>query len=288
MNNTISAIIVVKGAPPYLKETIQSVKDFVTEIIIADIGIDEKIAAKLKETKNVTIIRITKPVPYVELIREEIKEKAKGDYILLLDPDESITPELITILKDTMDSYEYFSIPRKNMIFGKWIEHSRWWPDYQIRFFKKDAVSWPKRIHQQPVTKGQGLTLRADGTIAIVHHNYQNIDEYMSKAVRYAKSEASEYIRKDEPLTLGTSMKKGLSEFISRYFAAEGYKDGMHGFVLAVLQMFYYLLVYFYYWEYQTYPAIPDTEIRDDVHGFFKQGLLESNWWSSRPAMLDR
>lgn len=282
MNDTVSAIVVVKGNPPFLKETLRSVKDFASEILIADIGIDKEVIGWLRDTKHVRIVKVDKPVPYVELIREEIKEKSKGDYIMLLDPDESVPPELLALLKENMDSYDYFSIPRKNIIFGKWIEHSRWWPDFQIRFFKRDAVSWPKSIHQQPVTHGHGLTLRADGAIAIVHHNYENIDEYMSKAVRYAKSEASEHIRKETPVTLASSMKRGLGEFVSRYFAAEGYKDGMHGFVLATLQMFYYLLVYFYYWEQQSYKEVPDTEIRDNVRGFFREGLLETNWWSGR------
>ncbi|MEN9327227.1 MAG: hypothetical protein RI947_35 [Candidatus Parcubacteria bacterium] len=280
--NNVSAIIVVKDNPPHLKETLKSIREFVSEIIIADIGIDPTLIKDLKSESKVTIHTIEKAIPYVELIREDLKKKAKGDYILLLDPDEYVTPQLIDLLTENMSSYDYISIPRKNIIFKKWIQYSRWWPDYQVRFFKKTAVIWPKQIHQQPITIGNGLTIRADEQVAIVHYNYESIDEYMGKAVRYAKAEAAEIAKADRGYNLSVALGKGLSEFISRYFAAQGYRDGMHGFVLAVLQMFYCMLVYFYYWELKKYPAGNPAETAQTARNFFRDSLIESNHWMNQ------
>lgn len=272
--SNISAIIVAKNKPVYLFETISSIQDVVREIIIIDIGIDRSLIAKLRQNKKIKIIEISKDVPYVELVREEVKKYASEEYLLYADPDEIFPEPLIKILVSKYAAYDYIKIPRKNIIFGKWIEHSRWWPDYQIRLFKKNAVIWPTEIHKQPMAKGKEYTVDAKAEFSIIHNNYENIDEFIQKAVRYAKSEAHEL----SSFSFAEALQKALSEFVSRYFADEGYKDGMHGLILAFLQMFYVMLVFCYVWEKNHYRE-NDSSAVHDVHTFFNKGLLETNYW---------
>ena len=111
--------------------------------------------------------------------------------------------------------------------------------------------------------------------MAITHYNYKNIDEYFSKFTRYAKAEAYN----SQHLTLNETIKKSVSEFISRYFANNGYKDGMHGFTLAIFQMFYPLLVYFYFWETKKYIEKDEASLPIKSQQFFKQGFIEINHW---------
>ncbi|QQG44563.1 MAG: glycosyltransferase [Candidatus Roizmanbacteria bacterium] len=277
--NNISAIIVVQNNPSHLKETLDSIEDFVSEIIIADIGIDKETLNFLDSFKKVKVIKIEKSVPYVELIREELKQKTKGEYILFIDPDEVIPQDLKNLILKNLSDYDYFSIPRKNIIFSKWIKNSRWWPDYQVRFFKKNKVIWPTKIHQQPKVEGIGLIIEPQENIAIIHYNYLNLDEYIEKSRRYAKAEASEFIKDNKEFTLAETIKKSLSEFVSRFFANKGYEDGMHGFVLSILQMFYYFLVYFYYWEQKKYFEVKENEILYNSQNLFQQGFYEINHW---------
>lgn len=268
----ISSIIVVKDNPPHLPKTISSIEKFVSEIIIVDIGIDPELKKQLAGNSKVKIKTIKEPVPYVELIREKSKEYAANEYILLLDPDEIVSPGLAKIMIDNMDGFDYFRIPRKNLIFGRWIKHSRWWPDYQVRLFRKSFVKWPTIIHKQPVTKGKEYVVGATEDNALLHYNYENLDEYLSKARRYAKSEAREFVENKIPLTHDETVRRSLNEFFSRYFAGEGYKDGVQGFILACFQMFYYFLVYFYYLEANGYKH----EKNIDTTEFFRQGLKQS------------
>lgn len=273
--NEISAIIVVKDNPPHLFEAISSVQNLAKEIIVADIGIHAFLLSQLKKNKKITIIPVKKNVPYVELIREELKQYATQSYILFLDPDEIIPLPLKKLLLSVYQDYDFIRIPRKNIIFGKWIEHSRWWPDYQVRLFRKNSVVWPKKIHSQPEVKGNGYTVEPKEEHAFIHHNYESIDEFMQKYIRYAKAEAGELIS----FTLPDALKKALSEFMSRYFAEAGYKDGVHGFVLAFLQTYYYFLVYVYYWEMKGKPMTSSQELMNTSQLFFRQGLKESNYW---------
>ena len=76
--NNISVVMVVKGYSEYVFKTLESVRSLASEILIGDIGIDEELLAKLKKIENIKIVTVTKKVPYVELIREELHAQAKG------------------------------------------------------------------------------------------------------------------------------------------------------------------------------------------------------------------
>ena len=280
----ISAVIVVKNNPPFLSKVIDSVYDLVYEIVIVDIGISLQLIEVLKKYKKVKIIKLNQEVPYVELIRNKTKDFVQSDYLFFLDPDEIVTTGLKTIIKSHLLTYDYFRIPRKNIIFGRWIKHSRWWPDYQIRIFKKNKVNWPKIIHRQPKVTGRGFVIEAKEEFALIHHNYRDLDEYLEKAKRYAKYEAKELVDEKRIYTFSDVVKKSLNEFISRYFAAEGYKDGIQGFILSILQLFYYFLVYFYYLEMKKFKS---TEKIDETE-FFRLGLKETLHWKKKKTLKDK
>ena len=142
--------------------------------------------------------------------------------------------------------------------------------------FQKDAVVWLTEIHKQPATSGKEYKVAENESLAIVHYNYESLDEYFSKALRYAKAEASEKI-KISSYSLTLAVKNALSEFISRFFAFDGYKDGMHGFVLAFLQMFYSFLVYFYWWELKKYPITEVNKLTSEINAFLLMGYLKLN-----------
>jgi len=280
----ISAVIVVKNNPPHLFKVIDSVDDLVTKVVIVDIGISLDLIKRLKKYKKVKIIKIKEEVPYVELIRDKTKDFADTDYVFFLDPDEIVSPKLKTIIKSHLASYDYFKIPRKNIIFNRWIKYSRWWPDYQIRVFKKDKVFWPKIIHRQPKVQGPGFEVKPKEEFSLIHHNYKDLDEYLEKARRYAKYEAKELYEEKRIYTFSDTIKKSLNEFISRYFAAEGYKDGIQGFILAILQLFYYFLVYFYYLEMKKFKT---TEKIDEAE-FFRLGLKDVLHWKKQKSIKER
>lgn len=276
----ISAAIVVKDSPPHLLEAVASLIDFVDEVVIFDIGMNHQLKNYLLKEKKIKFVEIKRDIPYVELIREEEKKYLKHNWVLYLDPDEIFPKETFSVIKKEIENYDCFSFPRKNIIFGQFIKYSRFWPDYQTRLFKKDKVFWPKKIHSQPEIKGKEYSFLPKEQYAILHYNYENLDQWFEKYLRYAKSEAQYYIDKKKNLDFLTISKKSLSELISRYFASEGYKDGFVGLILAILQMFYYFVVYFYFWEKREYKV---SEIERDlpikIHNFFNEGQKETLYW---------
>jgi len=284
----VSLIMVVHEDPPYIFKALESALPLVSEIVLVDIGIDKNLKTKLKENKfgvPLRFVTVGEPVPYVELVREETKKEAQFDYILFLDEDEELSAGLVESLLHSIGKYDYFAFPRKNIIFGKWVENSRWWPDYQVRLFRKSKVIWPKIIHSQPQLTGNGLSLAQDERFALIHHNYNTIDQYLTKGMRYAKAQAKEKIAASKPYNIVEAFNESISEFISRFFSDKGYKDGLHGLVLATLQMFYTFLVFCYYFEYKKFEPIENIDVNRAAKDFFEHGAYETNHWLNKEGI---
>lgn len=248
----ISAIVNTRNEDKTLAECLKSLS-FADEIIVVDMeSTDNSRDIAYKFTHNVYL---HKPMEYVEPARNFALAKATGDWLLIVDPDESIPKSLAAKLVEIADGNQadFVRIPRQNMIFGEWIKHSRWWPDYNIRFFKKGHVEWQNAIHSIPITFGNGLTLEATQGNSIYHRHYSSIDQYIKRSMRYSQAQAKELEAEGYKFNFTDALTKPFGEFLSRFFAGEGYKDGFHGLMLALLQSFSVLLVYLKIWETQGF-----------------------------------
>lgn len=248
---TISVVINVRNEAEDLKKCLKSIKGFADEVVIVDMKSSDG-SLEVAKSANAKVFSY-KPMKFVEPARNFALSKATGKWILLLDPDEYVNKtlkrELINITKRS--DVDFVRIPRQNMIFGKWIKHSNCWPDYLIRFFKNGSVTWQKEIHSQPVTKGNGLTLLDSDQLAIKHNNYTSIVDFINRAVRYSSIQADELNAQDYKLKISDFILKPIQEFNSRFFFAEGYKDGLHGLIFCLLQGFAIGLIYIRLWEKQ-------------------------------------
>ncbi|MBI3397002.1 glycosyltransferase family 2 protein [Candidatus Woesebacteria bacterium] len=235
-----------------LPQALASVKSIASEIVVVDMhSTDETV--NIAKKAGARLFRHEK-TGYVEPARNFAISKATNEWILILDADEEITQTLATELKKITEGKsdytgDYFRIPRKNIIFEKWMKHLRWWPDYNIRFFKKGFVSWNEIIHSVPITKGKGADILLDEKYAIIHHNFESLDDYLETLIRYSWIKADELFKSDYKFNWTDLIKKPSAEFFSRYFQGEGYKDGLHGLALGILQGFGEFLIYLKIWE---------------------------------------
>lgn len=216
---------------------------------------------------------------FVEPARNFAIEKTTGDWVFILDADEVVPQTLTLKLKQIaqIGEYDFVRIPRKNLVFGKWLEHSGWWPDYLIRFFKKGKVTWSEEIHSVPVTRGIGFDLPAAEENAIVHYHYTSIAQFIERLNRYTREEARQLVGSGYKFSWQDLISKPTNEFLSRFFAWEGYKDGIHGFVLSSLQAFSFLITYLKIWEKEKYPE--EKEILPKVGSALRKAQKEFNFW---------
>lgn len=241
----ISAVLVVKDEEENIEECLSSVKAFADEIVVVDDGSNDKTVEIAK--KFTDKIYHHESLGYVEPARNFAISKATGDWILILDADEEISSGLGKKLEEVVknNTAEVVWIPRKNIIFNKWIKNNKgWWPDYNPRFFKKGAVVWQDKIHSKPEIKGKEMQLLAEEDLAIIHKNYKTVSDFVSRMNRYTDIESAE-----ETVDWRNFVKDQNNELLSRLFAREGYKDGIHGLFLSYLESFYFVVVAAKIWE---------------------------------------
>lgn len=240
----LSVVINTKNAENTLENTLKSVK-FADEIIIVDMKSEDK-TVEIAE-KYTDKIFAHKDVGYVEPARNYAIKKATGDWILIVDADEEVPQELRKVIQGILkteaskeETADCYYIPRKNLIFNKAIEQTGWWPDYVLRLFKKGYVSWSDEIHSVPITKGEVKELPAVTEIALIHHNYQHVNQYVDRLNKYTTIQSEELateLEKEQVEVDGSYIaKKFYSEFLSRFFAQRGVNDGTHGLALSLLQ----------------------------------------------------
>lgn len=245
----LSVVINAQNVERDLPRALSSIKNLADEIVVIDQGSTDD-TFKIAKEFGAKIYK-HEPVKYVELTRNFAIGKATGDWILILDPDEEIGKELALEMKKVIkeNKTDYYRIPRKNIIFGKWIANTLWWPDYQTRLFKKGKVSWSEVIHSVPITMDKGGDFEAKEDLAIIHHNYRTVEEYLEKLNRYTSVQADFLVKDGYTFNWKDLIGKPFREFVARYFTGEGYKDGVHGLTLSLLQAFSELVVYTKVWQ---------------------------------------
>lgn len=246
MKPTLSAVISAYNEENALARCLRSVQ-WADEIIVIDNTstdktkeIAKKYTSKVYTQKNNLMLNINKNYGF---------DKATSDWILNLDADEEVPAELKNEIQETIkqsDGPNGYWIARKNMAFGKWITHGLWWPDKQLRLFRRGSGKFScKHIHEYIEIPGEAGQLKEP----YIHYNYNSVSEYLAAIDRCSKSEAINLIDINYQLNWYDALRFPVSDFVKIYFAQSGYKDGLHGLVLALFQAFYSFVVFARVWE---------------------------------------
>jgi len=249
----ISVVINTKNAEKTLERTLKSVS-FADQIVVMDMHSSDKtkhIANKFKAD-----FYLHPDVGYVEPARNKAISKAKHEWVLVVDADEEIPETLQEKLKDLLQgdaTADAYYLPRKNIVFNEWYQHAGWWPDYQLRFFKKNSVTWSDQIHKTPKVQGTTDYLAPIEQHAIIHHNYQSIEQFISRLNNYTSHEV-EARSKSSNFNTGqihsaTIIDSFTNELMSRLFRHNGIDGGLHGVSLSWLQAMYEMIVTLKQWQ---------------------------------------
>src|SRR3972149_138981 len=284
----ISIVISAYNEERTIEDCLRSIKSLTDEIIFVDNTSSDKTVEIAKKYTDKIFIRPNDPV-MLNKNKNFGFGKTTGDWILSLDADERITPQLSAEIRKSIRDNQYlgYEIPRKNIIFGKWIEHSIWWPDYNLRLFRRGMGKFPqKHVHEKLEVRGEVGKLRNP----MVHYNYQTVSQFLKKLdTTYTESEAENFIKSGKDITWYDAIRWPTNDFVKTFFFEKGYKDGLHGLVLSMFQAFYSLVFFAKVWERKEKFAdlTPDNFLSEVVKEFSKatrdirywiyQTLIEAN-----------
>jgi glycosyltransferase involved in cell wall biosynthesis len=209
--------------------------------------------------ENIDGVKII-PFPRVDIVekaREFAIKQSQTDWVFLLDADERMTPELAEEVKKVIESdqYSFYKVPRKEIIFQKkWLKHGGWWPNYQTRLIKKEAlVSWPKEIHSTPVIKGEAGYL----TNHLLHYSQNDIEEIVKRTIVFEDMESDLLDQADKQVDILTFFRKFLGELYRRLIKRFGFLDGEIGIIESIYQAFSKTITYLYLYEKKHRPLRP-------------------------------
>lgn len=161
---------------------------------------------------------------------------ASGDWVLFVDADEIVPAELadeIGRAVATASDQAGFWIPRRNIIRGRWVRYAGWYPDEQLRLLRRGRARYEasRLVHEVVLLDGPAGHLH----VPLIHHNYASLAEFRRKQALYAQLEALSLHRQGVHPRPHNYVLQPLREFKRRYFALEGYREGLLGLQLAVL-----------------------------------------------------
>jgi glycosyltransferase involved in cell wall biosynthesis len=176
--------------------------------------------------------------------------RAEGDWVLWLDADERVTPELAreirSIVAGPPPPFACYEVARRAFFLGKWIRHCGWYPGYVVRLFRKDAVRFSgSRVHERAEHAGEAGRLPGD----LLHYTDRNLYHYTAKLNRYTSLAALDLAGRKKPFSLYRLLVHPPFQFVKMYFIRRGFLDGRHGLVLAVLSSAYVFTKYAKLWE---------------------------------------
>lgn len=240
----LTAIILTKDEIHNVESVIASVH-FADEIIMVDSFSTDGTFEKAKSL-NVTVIQ--REFSYHAEQKNWIIPQAKHNWVLIVDADERVTPELQTEIIDiinTKQKHVAFWIGRINHFMGKRVNYSGWRNDKVIRLFQRDFCRYnDKLVHEEMVAEGSVGFLNNK----LYHNTYTTIDAYIEKMNRYATKQAEEYDKKTGNLTPYHFVIKPFWGFFKHYVVQSGFRDGVAGLTIGTIQAYVVFMRYVKLW----------------------------------------
>ncbi len=238
----LSVGIITHNEERDLPRTLEAVKDIADEIIIVD---------NESNDDTIEIARSYGAKVYSEDWKgfgdqkNSVIDKCSGRWILLIDADEEISPELRESIKKEIslpnNPNKVFKINFLSICFGKKIHYGGWSNFYRVRLFERGSGKYDNmQVHENFITTAPIGKIREQ----ILHHTYRDLDEYLDKFNKYTTKSAEQYYQGGKKKSVLGIYFSSYFRFIKTYFIQFGFLDGYEGFLLSKLGATTILLKY--------------------------------------------
>jgi glycosyltransferase involved in cell wall biosynthesis len=273
---TLSVVIITYNEEANLVRTLESVQPLVSngkgEIIVVDSGSTDRTVEVAKSFGAKVFVEEWKG--YAAQKNSAI-DKATGDYVLSLDADEEVAPDLASEIQRIMEEpprehkfrqklpdgtsapifVNGFRIPRKNYFLGRWIRHGGFWPDPKLRLFRRHTGKFKEAaVHEalqvEEYGNGWGRIVSSRLRGSLVHHSYPTLSDYIEHMNRYSSLGAEMVVAKGKVrFSVINIVARPLATFVYNYLLRLGFLDGREGLLLHLYHAAYVSWKYAKAWE---------------------------------------
>jgi glycosyltransferase involved in cell wall biosynthesis len=231
---TLSVYVIAYNEADKLEAALHSVA-WADEIVVADsFSTDATAAIAARYAHKVVQV----PFEGFGKLRNDVLAQLSGDWVFSLDADERCTAAAAAEIRSTIaraDAHDAYRVARRNYFFGRWIEHSGWYPDYrQPQLFRRGKLRYTEdAVHETYVLEGTLGTL----TEPIAQIPFRNLEQILHKAQRYSTLGVQRLQRRGQRPSMTAALLHGLFGFFRHYVLRGGFLDGWAGFVIAFSNM---------------------------------------------------
>lgn len=247
MRNTLSVVIIALNEGKNIRGCLESAK-WADEIVVVDSGSSDDTMNIAKEFTDKTV---SKKWEGYSTQKQFALDMANCDWVFSLDADERISEELRVEIENILrngSNFDGYKISRKNHLLGRWIKSCFWYPDQQLRLFKKGKAKVTEvKVHEGFQIQGEAGILKGD----IIHLSYQNLFDTFNKINRYSTLAAEERVGKRQ-VKARDFIFHPVAAFLTDFISRKGYKDGIFGLMVALINMTTNLMMYMKIWEIQN------------------------------------
>ncbi len=178
--------------------------------------------------------------------------QAAHEWVLIVDTDERVSPALRQEIEATLADPQAagYWLPRRNLFLGRWLAHTGYSPDHQLRLFRRDLGRYADRqVHAHLELAGPAATL----TQPLLHYAHRTLDQTLANLLLQMTTwEARQ--RAPQPgrgrlWLLGNLLLRPPAAFILRFIIQGGWRDGLHGLAASLLWAMYVCITYLKIWE---------------------------------------
>jgi glycosyltransferase involved in cell wall biosynthesis len=244
----LSVVTIALNEERNIVDCLESVR-WADELIVVDSGSTDR-TVELARQHGATVMQVQWR-GYGATKNDALKH-ATGDWILWLDADERVTPELAEEIRDRLQedsvSLAGYSVARRAYFLGKWIKHSGWYPSRVTRLFRRKAGHFTEtQVHEQLHLEGALGTLQND----LLHYTDPDLFHYFQKFNNYTSLAANDMVTAGKKFSLYDVIVRPPFIFFKMFILRRGFLDGLHGFILAFVSMTYVFVKYAKLWERQ-------------------------------------
>lgn len=248
----ISVTIIVRNEEAHIRDCLESVK-WADEIIVSDSGSTDKTVDICRQYGATVSVD-----QWLGFGRQKnlCGDRARSGWILNIDADERVTRELKNEIFETLKKpgKAGFYIPRKNFFGDRWVRRCGWYPDYNLRLYRKDSGRFTDRfVHESVVVNGAKGHLKSP----LEHRTYKDVSDYLGRMQRYSTLAAQEMLNQGKNAGITDILLRPPFTFLKMYVLKLGFLEGTTGVILSTLYASYTLAKYAKLWEMKKGLSIP-------------------------------
>lgn len=258
MSGKLTAAILTHNEAHNIVDCIASLAGFADEVIVLDSGSTDA-TCQLARELGATVIEDDGVWPGFGPQKNRALDHAGGEWVLSIDADERVTPELRADILAAIrsPSQTVYAMPRLSQFCGRFIRHAGWYPDPVVRLFRRGTARFSDDlVHEKLVFSGSAGMLGHP----LLHYSYRDYSDVLRKIETYSSAGALQAFHAGKRATPGSALCHGLWAFLRTYIVRLGMLDGAQGFGVAFMnaQASYYKYIKVWHLTRTTQRSAPE------------------------------